>query len=347
MDFAGRSYPSVRDFDSSGFALILAMVKEEVDRPIAAFIVADGMREEVAQRCACFLDCNPEVLFDPALLEEGLPLEEGARWVYLCADGASEWLADLFEDDIVFCFPSELPINPDGFGAVILALELEAGEPGALDAGLADYDYRALRRKVFAAGSIAADDRMELAGLGRKAEAAAARGGEMGERMMDLSADVGDALAGAVEVSPGLFSVVVDTSVRFRISEDNQLPRNVGAGFRSVIAAHGLTVRQAAWVQALVSAAPLDFLTRLVLVSEDYGGEDVIGVRIVPDCKLGWIGTDLTGCRNADRYAKLADVSREAAASSSGMTLADIASRILELEAEEAKAAVRVLGPSR
>lgn len=345
MDISGRGFPPLGNLDTSGHLLVMALCPGgEIDEPAGLVVLADGLDEKVAQDFASRLDRNPSILINFDYLDTSETEAPGAVWMFLAVEMQSQWVAEAFARQVVLVMPDDHPaIEQEGFRALMLAYELACGEAGAPDLPLSDFDYFDLRRKVLALRAV---DPIDRAGMGELAVmiSSAAREPVKDERLDVLSADIEDALMGRVEIADRLYSVVIDTNLWFRVN--GALHKGDG-GYRSIVVAHGLTISQASWVRALVSQSPREFLMQSRMVPDMIGGEEILDTRIVADPSVGWVGVDLSGVRDAERYAQLVEISREMAAFGRKLTLAEVAARMLEMDAEAAQAATRALGAGR
>lgn len=345
MEFRGRSFPTPADIDREGWALVLAMVHpDEVDKPDALIFLADGLDQPVAEFFATMLDRSPGILIDVADLADPAGAGEGKVWMFLATQVETAFVAEAFKRGVVFDFGDSIPVQSDGFRALMTAYELASGEQVAPDFPLPEFDYGSLRRKVLGLRVIDPEDRQGLADYAAFVSESRGRFLDDAERIDELQADIADALENRVEISSGLYSVVIDTNLWFRVG--GELRKGAG-GHRSIVVAHGLTVRQAAFLHGIVQAAPKDFLDEMRMVPKLVGDEDIFDVRIVREDQLGWVGVDLTGVRDADRYARLVEVTRSMAAFGVQHTLQQIAEQMVQMEADEASAALAAGDRSR
>lgn len=345
MDFRGRSFPVPADIDREGWALVLCMAHpDEVEAPDALIFLADGLEQNVAEFFATMLDRSPGILLDMADLADPAGAGAGKVWMFMATQVESRFVAEAFERGVVFAFGDGIPVQPDGFRALMTAYELGSGDQSAPDFPLPDFDYGVLRRKVLGLRVVDPVDREGLAGYAAFVSDSRSRFLDDAERIDELAADIADALADKVEISTGLYSVVIDTNLSFRVGGE---VRKGAGGYRSIVVAHGLTVRQAAFLHAIVLAAPADFLLDTRMVPKIVGDEEILDVRIVREDQLGWVGVDLTGVRDAERYARLVEITRAMAAYGLQYTVQQIAQRMVEMEADVASAALMAGDRSR
>lgn len=289
-------------------SILIAEVFSKAVRPddgdlVGCFVLAHEMDAEVAESAMHFFHEQPALIVDAAMLAAASGAELPASVVIRWTDETQEWLATFADREILKAVPNGA-IRECGWELFCAVEGLKRGAEIEHTAPLPEYDYRRLRRKIFALRAFNVEDRTPWLEEEYARLKELTRGQPEGcEAFIALAEDMRVALDGGVTVADG-FSVVIPTKVE-RGRYDGALfvwERQTG---REIVVAHGLDAAQAALTLSVVQADPEAFVSREALLS-GAGERETLGAPfVVPDAGLSWITTDFSGRRNAQAYEAL------------------------------------------
>lgn len=273
---------------------------------IASYILVDGLTEDECVRAVNFFSAHASLLADVSALAEDCGAEYPALVTIRYSDDAAGYLATAQEYDTLSMLPTDDAVKKEGWDIFCAREGLLRGD--AVDDGgeLADFDYRALRRKIYANRSHVVEDRSPwLIDEYKELREITANRPEGSEAFIAMADDMEAALAGNVDVE-GSFSVVVPTKI-VRGTRDGNFTDWVPQTGREIVVAHGLDAIQAARVLTIVEKDPAGFVATSALLSGALQKETLCPPFIVPDSGLNWISTDFSGRRSSQGFERLRD----------------------------------------
>lgn len=279
-------------------------VRPEDEGLIACYFLLHSMGAEEAERAMNFFAEQPGLLVDTGALVDDAGAEFPALVVIRWTDETRNLLATVHQFGILRELPSDDVINRDGFDLFMTVDAMEQGREVPDAAPLHPYDYRSLRRKVYALRAAVMDDRdpwlqRECAQLRKITEGEP----EGCESLVARADDMEKALRGEVEIGNG-FSVVLPTTIE-RQRPSGAIVDWVPQAGREIVIAHGLDAVQAARALAAVRAEPEAFVSKAQLLHGNGGRERLGRAFVIRDSGLNWISTDLQGRRNSQGYERL------------------------------------------
>lgn len=271
---------------------------------VGGYVLVDNLDFETAEKAMYFFCSQVGLLLDKSRLVEDCRAEYPALVVIRCTDDLTGYLATANQYGFLQMLPDSQIVCSQGWDLFCAREAMKNGEKIDDAAELAPFDYRTLRRKVYANRALTQDDRFpwfvdELDVL----KDLTSKQPDGSETFVAMSEDMEAALKGDVDFD-GSFAIVIPTKVERRVMEgpiSEWLPQ-VG---REVVVAHGLDAIQAARALALVEDSPETFVNMSALVSGPNGRETLCAPIVVADTGLSWIGSDLTARRNAVAYERL------------------------------------------
>lgn len=279
-------------------------VRPEDEGLIACYFLLHSMGAEEAERAMNFFAEQPGLLVDTAALVDDAGAEFPALVVIRWTDETRNLLATVHQFGILRELPSDDVIHRDGFDLFMSVDAMEQGRDLPEADPLPPYDYRSLRRKVYALRATIMDDRdpwlrRECAQLRKITEGEP----EGCEALVARADDMEKALRGEVEVGNG-FSVVLPTTIH-RQKPSGAIMDWVPQAGREIVIAHGLDYLQAARALAAVRAEPEAYVSKAQLLHGNGGRETLGRAFVIRDSGLNWISTDLQGRRNSQGYERL------------------------------------------
>lgn len=273
------------------------------DSLVSCYFVMHQMDEEEAESAMAFFAEQPSLIVDSKALADHsgaeLPALVAIRW----SDDTARFYNSVTYYNIYKDIPNNSVIRKDGFDLFQAIQAVSRGEDLPSCDPLPDYDYRALRRMVYALRCGVMDDKdpwfkKELDGLKEVTDG----NPEGSETLLARAEDMEAAMRGEVEIGEG-FSVVIPTQI--------ERPKSAGAiidwvsqGGREVVVGFNLSALQAAHLFKAVHENPDQFVSKEHLLSND--GRETLGKPFVcRDSNIKWMVTDITGRRNAKAYAEV------------------------------------------
>lgn len=279
-------------------------VRPEDEGLIACYFLLHSMDADEAERAMNFFAEQPGLLVDTGALVDDSNAEFPALVTIRWTDETRSLLSTVHQYGILRELPSDDVVRRDGFDLFMAFDALSRGLDAPEAAPLPSYDYRALRRKVYAVRASVVDDRdpwlqHECRQLRRVTE-----GDPEGcEALVARADDMEAALRGQVDVGNG-FSVIIPTTVE-RQKPVGAIVDWVPQAGREVVIAHGLDGLQAARVLAAVRADREAYVSKAQLLNGSGGRERLGEPFVVRDSGLNWISTDLQGRRSNAGYERL------------------------------------------
>lgn len=279
-------------------------VRAEDEGLVACYFLLHSMDAGEAERAMNFFAEQPGLLVDTGALVDDAGAEFPALVTIRWTDETRNLLATVHQFGILRELPSDEVVRSDGFDLFMAFDAISSGREAAEAAPLPTYDYRALRRKVYAVRASVVDDRdpwlqHECRQLRRITE-----GNPEGcETLVARADDMEAALRGQVDVGTG-FSVIIPTTI------ERQRPMGaivdwVPQAGREIVVAHGLDGVQAARALAAVRADRDQYVSKAQLLNGPKGRERLGEPFVVRDSGLNWISTDLQGRRSSAGYERL------------------------------------------
>lgn len=283
---------------------------------VATYFLVHDLSSEEAEKAMMFFSAQPSLIVDTMRLVEDAGAEYPALVTIRYTDETAAYLATACDYDFLRMLPADDVINRSGWDLHCAIEALERGEKLSLSDGLPDFDYRSLRRKIFALRASVGEDRDPWLEMEHERLRTLTKDVPEGvESIVARADDMEAALTGAIDVGHG-FAVVIPTVVE-RGQSDGPVFEWVPQVGREIVVAHGLDAIQAAIVLKNVRDNPDDFVAKGELLSGPKVRESARDPMVVPDMALNWISTDFTGRRNQRGYARLQQKTRPASEVSS------------------------------
>ena len=279
-------------------------VRAEDEGLVACYFLMHSMEADEAERAMNFFSEQPGLLVDTAALVEDSNAEFPALVTIRWTDETKSLLSTVHQYGILRELPSDGVVLKDGFDLFLAFDALSHGKEAPDASPLPAYDYRALRRKVYAARASVVDDRdpwlqQECRQLRRITEGSP----EGCETLVARADDMEAALTGTVDVGTG-FSVIIPTTIERKRPHGAMVDWVPQAG-REIVIAHGLDGIQAARTLAAVRSDREAYVSKAQLLNGGSGRENLGQPFVVRDNALNWISTDLQGRRSNAGYERL------------------------------------------
>jgi hypothetical protein len=271
---------------------------------VACYFLAQDLDQEDAERAMLFFSAQASLLIDTSKLVEDAGAEFPALVTIRYSDSIPAYMATALQWDFLRMLPDEEVISQDGWEIFCAYDAIAQGK----DVGPADelppFDYRALRRKIFANRASAEDDRNPwLAQEHETLRNLTKNNPEGSESFIATADDMEAALNGEVDVGDR-FSIIIPTKVE-RNEQTGAIPNWIPQTGREIVVAHDLNPLQAARALKVVTDAPDQFVSKSELQSGVDVREIVCTPMAVPDKALNWISTDFSGRRDQLGYDRL------------------------------------------
>jgi hypothetical protein len=293
-------------------AAVVAEVYSRALRPddggfVAAYFLAHELETGEAEDAMNFFSAQASLLVDASRLVEDAGAEFPALVTIRYTDDVAGYMVTVNEHNILRMLPGDDVVSQEGWDIFCARRALLNGEQVDDAQDLGGFDYRALRRKVYANRASVQEDRQPWLIEEYKQLRALTQGSPEGsETMIALADDMEAALDGLVDVGD-TFSVVIPTKVE-RSIQRGAIPDWLPQVGREVVVAHGLSAIQAARTLVVVEADPEAFVDKGALFSSLEVRETLCPAFIVPDHGLNWISTDFSGRRSKDGYERLQEL---------------------------------------
>lgn len=270
---------------------------------VASYFVAHDLDSEDAEKAMGYFASEPSLLVDTQRLVTDCGAEFPALVTVRFTDDTANYLSTMYEYGILRELPDDEVIRHEGWNMFWAFEALNSGLEVPEAAELPEYDYRELRRKIFAIRASTLDDRdpwlmEELKQLRTMTEGSP----EGCEQFVARADDIDAALRGEVHLGEH-FSVVIPTSIERKVYE-GAIGDWVPQAGKEIVVAHGLDALQAARVLMLVKENPAAYVSEKQLLSGD-GREHLQQPYVKPDRRLNWISTDFSGRRSHTGYQRL------------------------------------------
>lgn len=291
------------DLDKS---VVVAEVYSKSLRPedegfVACYFLAHGLEPADAEKAMNFFAAQPGLLVDADRLVDDAGAEFPALVTIRYTDDTSDLLSTLHEFGILRELPDDEVILRQGWDLFWALDAISRGDEVPLADPLPPFDYRALRRKVFALRNGVQEDRSPWLTEEYKRLRRLTEGSPEGcERFVALADDMEAALSGNVDIDEA-YSVVIPTTVE-RMKAVGAISDWVPQAGREIVVAHGLDAYQAARVLHLVKEEPETFVAMGQLLHGRDGRERLNTPIVVPDKGLNWISSDFSGRRSQAGY---------------------------------------------
>lgn len=271
---------------------------------IASYILVDDLTEDEGNRAMHFFSSQASLLVDVSRLVEDCGAEFPALVAIRLAVDTAGYMATADTYDCLRMLPDDTVISRNGWDIFCAREALLRGEPVDDAEALTNFDYRALRRKVYANRALIKEDRSPwLIDEYKQLRTMTEHKPEGSETFIAMADDMEAALKGDVEIGDS-FSVVIPTKIE-RSVPDGVFVDWIPQTGREIVVAHGLDAMQAARVLTIVEKNPSGFITTSALLSSADTRETTGLPFIVPDAGLNWISTDFSGRRSAAGYERL------------------------------------------
>ncbi|QAY80133.1 hypothetical protein ETR14_26180 (plasmid) [Sphingosinicella sp. BN140058] len=272
---------------------------------VACYVVAHGVSEDEAERAVEFFKDQARLLVDAERLAHDAGAEMPALVTIRYSSDPAGYLATADEFGFLRMLPADDVVFEGGWEIFCGLDAIRRGEQLEGAAELPPFDFRSLRRKVYANRALTEEDMSpwlveESAALRRLTQ----HNPEGSEVFVAMADDMDAAMRGEIAVG-GAYSIVIPTKIE-RAQMDGAVFEWVAQGGREIVVAHGLDADQAVRAFALVDAAPAAFVAPKALLAGGKEREKVGRPIIVPDDALNWMSTDLKGqCRDQQAYERL------------------------------------------
>lgn len=290
-------------------AAVVAEVYSRATKPsdegfVACYFIAHDLDPEDAMKAMNFFVAQPSLIVDVNRLVADAGAEFPALVTIRYTDETRDLLATVHEYGALRELPDDEVVSREGWSLFWACEALARGEAVPEAAPLLPYDYRDLRRKIYALRAGTYDDRDPWMVEERdRLRNLIAGGPEGGEKFAAQLEDLEAALSGRIEVGE-TYSVVIPTSVE-RQRMEGAISVWVPQAGHEIVVAHGLDAIQAARVFRMVSEAPEEYVAKVQLLSGRRGRETLGRPMVVRDTALNWISTDFTGRRSGQGFEKL------------------------------------------
>jgi hypothetical protein len=274
---------------------------------IACYFLVHDLEREDAERAMLFFSSQASLLVDVARLTEDAGAESPALVTIRYTPSVPEYLAAAVQWDFLRTLPDEHVVSREGWQLFCVNDALGRGMTLEEACELPPFDYRALRRKVYANRAVIEDDRnpwlkQELDAIKEVTK----NSPEGSETFVALAEDMEAALNSEVQVGDR-YSIIIPTKIQRNIQK-GAVPDWIAQTGREIVVAHGLDALQAARALKIVSDDPDKFVSKSELLSGVDAREVTFPPLAIPDRKLNWISTDFSGRRNHQGYEHLRSV---------------------------------------
>jgi hypothetical protein len=274
--------------------------KEDI---VGSYFLVHGLDEAVAGRAMEFFAAQPSLIVDVARAVDDSEAPLPARVVIRYTDQARDYLATVFDYGVLRELPDDLFVKSQGWDLFAACYAIEQGMSPPEARPLPAFDYRSLRRKVYANRAGTEEDRNPwLQGELDRLRDLTKDEPEGFEVMAARADDISSVLKGVVVVGDG-FSVVIPTIAERKIQK-GAIPDWVRSAGREIVVAHGLDAVQAARVLAIVREDPDHFVSKERLLHGN-ARESLMPPVVIADATLSWITTDFSGRRAVGGYERL------------------------------------------
>lgn len=271
---------------------------------VGCYFLVQDLEQDEAERAMLFFSNQASLLVDAARLVDDAGAEFPALVTMRYSSSVPEYLVTALEFDFLRMLPGDDVISRQGWDVFCAYDALSQGKTIEGGEDLPPFDYRALRRKVYANRANVQEDRSpwlvdEHADLRELTK----HNPEGSESFIAKADDMEAALKFEVEVG-NYFSIVIPTKIERNV-QTGAIPDWIPQTGREIVVAHGLDPLQAARALKVVTEDPEVFVSKSELRSSADEREILFPPMIVPDAGLNWISTDFSGRRDQLGYERL------------------------------------------